>query len=63
MSSEERGSVRPEDNLGLEQILQVRVSQERVDRLKRLTSVDVPRGVSDEVFEFLVRQQAEWVNM
>ena len=58
-----RESVKPEEGLGLNEILQVRVPQERVDRLKKLTNVDVPGGVSDEVFEFLVRQQAEWVNI
>src|SRR5919202_6504900 len=58
-----RESVKPEEGLGLSEILQVRVPQERVDRLKKLTNVDIPGGVSDEIFEFLVRQQAEWVNM
>jgi hypothetical protein len=61
--SQVRSSASPEQNLPLDQILQVRVPQDRVERLKKLTTVDVPGGVSDEVFEFLVRQQAEWVNV
>ena len=60
--SNPRPSVRPEEGLELQDILQVEVPQERVERLKQLTSVDIP-GVSDEVFEFLVRQQAQWVNI
>jgi hypothetical protein len=59
---QKRESVKPEEGLELKQILQVEVSQERVDRLKKLTNVDIP-GISDEVFEFIVRQQAQWVNM
>jgi hypothetical protein len=59
---QKRESVKPEEGLDLKDILQVEVSQERVDRLKKLTNVDIP-GVSDEVVEFLVRQQAQWVNI
>src|SRR5919198_1488146 len=57
-----RASVKPEEGLELKDILQVEVPQERVERLKMLTNVDIP-GISDEVFEFLVRQQAQWVNI
>src|SRR5919197_1966085 len=57
-----RASVKPEEGLELKDILQVEVPQERVERLKTLTNVDIP-GISDEVFEFLVRQQAQWVNI
>jgi hypothetical protein len=57
-----RASAKPEEELGLQDILQVEVPQERVDRLKQLTTIDIP-GISDEVFEFLVRQQAQWVNI
>jgi uncharacterized protein DUF6282 len=62
MPEESRESVKPEDNLPLSEILKVRVSDERVERLKQLTSVDA-EGVTDEVFTFLVRQQAQWANM
>ena len=60
--STRRASVKPEENLPLEEILKVEVPEERVERLKALTNVDMP-GVSDEVFTWLVRQQAQWVNM
>src|SRR5690242_15570349 len=57
-----RESVKPEEGLGLSDILQVKITQERVDRLKQLTNVDIP-GVTPEVVEFLIRQQAEYVNI
>jgi hypothetical protein len=38
------------------------VSDERVGRLKQLTTVDA-EGVTDEIFTWLVRQQAEWANI
>lgn len=57
-----RSSVKPEEGLELKDILQVEVPQERVERLKKLTNVDIP-GISDEVLEFLIRQQAQWVNI
>jgi hypothetical protein len=60
--SEHRQSVRPEENLPLSEILKLEVSDERVERLKQLTSVDAP-DVSDEVFTWLVRQQAQWANI
>lgn len=57
-----RGSVKPEEGLPLDEILKVRVSDERVARLKRLTTVDA-EGVTDEIFTWLVRQQATWANI
>jgi hypothetical protein len=57
-----RESVKPEDNLPLSEILKVHVSDERVERLKQLTSVDA-EGVTDEIFTWLVRQQAQWANI
>jgi Family of unknown function (DUF6282) len=62
MAEDTRDSVKPEDNLPLAEILKVHVSPERVERLKRLTSVDA-EGVTDEIFTWLVRQQAEWANI
>jgi hypothetical protein len=59
---EARSSVKPEEGLELKDILQVEVPPERVERLKKLTNVDIP-GISDEVLEFLIRQQAQWVNI
>ena len=39
---QKRESVKPEEELELREILQVEVPQERVERLKKLTSVDDP---------------------
>src|SRR5918912_3688692 len=61
-SPQSRESVKPEDNLPLSEILKVQVSDERVQRLKTLTNVDV-EGVTDEIFTWLVRQQAQWANI
>lgn len=61
-SPQSRESVKPEDNLPLSEILKVQVSDERVERLKTLTNVDV-EGVTDEIFTWLVRQQAQWANI
>ena len=58
----ERDSAKPEENLPLSEILKVSVSDERVERLKKLTSIDA-EGVTDEVFTWLVRQQATWANI
>jgi uncharacterized protein DUF6282 len=57
-----RTSVKPEENLPLSEILKVEVDPERVERLKTLTSVDA-EGVTDEIFTWLVRQQAQWANI
>jgi hypothetical protein len=62
MSDSGRHAVQPEQNLPLEEILKVDVPQERVERLKQLTTVDDP-GVSDEVLNYLLRKQAQFVNM
>jgi hypothetical protein len=59
---ERRESVKPEENLPLSEILKVEVSDERVERLKQLTNVDA-EGVSEEMFTWMVRQQAQQVNM
>jgi hypothetical protein len=59
---QKRASVKPEEGLALQDILQIEVPEERVERLKQLTTVDAP-GVSDEVFTWLVRQQAQWTNI
>jgi hypothetical protein len=57
-----RTSVKPEENLSLDEILKVEVDPERVERLKKLTNTDAP-GVTDEIYTWLVRQQAQWVNI
>lgn len=57
-----RAAARPEENLSLQELLQVEVPQERVERLKQLCQVDDP-NISEEVFEYLIRQQAQWVNI
>ncbi len=61
MTESRRSSVRPEEGLTLQEILQIEVSDDRVERLKQLTRPDAP--VSDEVHGWLVRQQAQWVNI
>ncbi|HYY88790.1 MAG TPA: DUF6282 family protein [Chloroflexota bacterium] len=62
MAEQHRESVKPEENLPLSEILKLHVSDERVERLKQLTNVDA-EGVTDEVFTWLVRQQAQWANI
>lgn len=62
MSESQRHAVQPEQDLPLKEILRVDVTQERVERLKRLTTVDDP-GVSDEVLNYLLRKQAQFVNI
>jgi predicted TIM-barrel fold metal-dependent hydrolase len=57
-----RGSARPEEGLSLQEILQIEVPQDRVERLKQLTTIDAP-GVTDEIHTWLVRQQAQWANI
>lgn len=57
-----RDSARPEDQLSLREILEIKVSDERVERLKKLTTVDA-EGVTDEILTWLIRQQAEWANI
>src|SRR5258708_1070525 len=59
---DKRESAKPEEGLSLSEILKVSVSDERVERLKKLTSIDA-EGVTDEVFTWLVRQQATWANI
>jgi hypothetical protein len=51
----------PEEGLSLQEILQIEVPDDRVERLKQLTRPDA--DVSDEVHTWLVRQQAQWVNI
>jgi hypothetical protein len=62
VAEQHRESVKPEENLPLSEILKLHVSDERVERLKQLTNVDA-EGVTDEVFTWLVRQQAQWANI
>ncbi|HHV79858.1 MAG TPA: amidohydrolase family protein [Firmicutes bacterium] len=50
------------EGLDLKQILKIKVSEDRVNRLMQLTRPDV-EGVSDEVLRYLVRQQAQFVNI
>ena len=50
------------EEMDLEKILRTKVSDERVDRLMKLTRPDV-EGASEEVLRFLVRQQAQYVNI
>lgn len=57
-----RESVKPEEGLPLAEILKVEISDERIERLKKLMNVDA-EGVTDEVFTWLARQQAQWANI
>lgn len=59
---QKRGSAKPEEGLTLQQILEIEVPPDRVERLKKLAQVDIP-GISDEVFTFLIRQQAQFANI
>jgi len=56
-----RSSVKPEEGLSLREILTIEIPDDRVERLKKLTHPDAK--ISDEVFTYLVRLQAQWVNM
>lgn len=49
------------DGLNLKDILDIKVSPERVKRLMELTHPDVE--ASEEVLEYIVRQQAQYVNI
>src|SRR5205085_1828499 len=60
--SPRRSAAQPEEELALREILQVEVPRDRVERLKGLTRVDDP-NVPDEVFDYLIRQQAQSVNI
>lgn len=57
-----RERAQPEDQLSLREILEIHVSDERVARLKQLTTVDA-EGVTDEIATWLIRQQAEYANI
>jgi hypothetical protein len=61
MARAKRASVKPEEGLTLREILEIEVPDDRVQRLKKLTRPDA--DVSDEVFTWLVRQQAKWANI
>src|SRR5579859_375581 len=56
-----RSSVKPEEGLGLKDILQIEVPDDRVERLKKLTRPDA--DVSDEIHTWVVRQQAQVTNI
>lgn len=56
-----RSSVKPEEGLGLKDILQIEVPDDRVERLKKLTRPDA--DVSDEIHTWIVRQQAQVTNI
>jgi hypothetical protein len=56
-----RSSVKPEEGLGLTEILKIEVPDDRVERLKKLTRPDA--DVSDEIHTWLVRQQAQVTNI
>ena len=62
MSEGKRQAVRPEQDLPLQEILRLEVPQERVERLKQLTTVDDP-DVTPEVLNYLLRKQAQFVNI
>ncbi|MHB0869359.1 MAG: DUF6282 family protein, partial [Chloroflexota bacterium] len=61
-SQQRRASAKPEDGLSLQQILQIEVPDDRVERLKTLAQVDIP-GISEEIRTFLIRQQAQFANI
>jgi hypothetical protein len=50
------------EDMSFEKILNIKVSQERVEKVKDLVRFDIP-DLSEEVKEFLIRQQLQYVNI
>ena len=57
-----RRSAAPEEGLGLSSLLDIEIDEDRVQRLKSILQVDAP-DMTDEVFEWLIRQQVRWANI
>ncbi len=50
------------EDMSLDEILKIEVSEERVDRLKELVQFDIP-GIDEKVERFLLKQQIQFVNI
>jgi hypothetical protein len=50
------------EGMPLEEILEIKVPQERIDRVKKLVRFDIP-GLSEEIKDFLISQQLQFVNI
>ena len=46
------------EDFSLRQVLDIEVSQERVENLKKLTHLDLPEGTPAAVKDFMLRQWA-----
>ena len=46
------------EDFSLRQVLDIEVSQERVENLKKLTRLDLPEGTPGAVKDFMLRQWA-----
>ena len=46
------------EDFSLRQVLDIEVSQERVENLKKLTRQDLPEGTPEAVKDFMLRQWA-----
>ena len=51
------------ENFTMQELMQISVPQERVDRLKDLLVFDTDEPISDEVKEYLIKQQIKYVNI
>ena len=50
------------EDMSLDEILKIEVTEERVDRLKELVQFDIP-GIDEKVERFLLKQQIQFVNI
>ena len=51
------------EDFSLRQVLDIEVSQERVENLKKLTHLDLSEGTPEAVKDFMLRQWAQQVNI
>ena len=51
-----------QEDMTLDDILKIEVPEERIDRLKKLVTFDIP-DMSEEVERFLIKQQIQSVNI
>lgn len=50
------------DNMTLDEILDIEVDEDRIERLKKLVTFDIP-DLSEDVERFLIKQQIQFVNI
>lgn len=51
------------EKFSMQELMQIQVPQDRVDRLKDLVVFDTDEPISDEVKEYLIKQQIKYVNI